>query len=312
MLSRRLLRVKVMQMVYCFNQRGDQSLDSAEKELYHSISKSHELYHALLLLPVALCDYAQKRNELGKQKLRPTAEELNPNTRFIDNKLVAQLRDNDALKAYVEATALSWTNNEDFISTFYNKLINSELYKSYIEEQQPSYESDKKFILSLIGKELAYYDIFYDAMENTSIYWNDEIEFVISIVVKTLKTFSEDSDSQLALMPEFKDQDDKHFVRTLFRRSASNYKETMDLVKKYSQNWDPDRVALLDIVLIQLAIAEMEEFAGIPVKVTLNEYIEIAKFYSTEKSNVFINGILEKIVSHLVEIKKIAKVQLDA
>lgn len=310
MLSRRLLRVKVMQTVYSYSQSGEQTLDAAETELYHSISKSHELYHALLLFPIALADYAQKRIEAGRNKIRPTADEMNPNLRFVNNKLIAQLRENESLLSYVDSTGLSWVNNEDYLSKFFNNLIASKFYTDYMTMSDDSYEEDKKFIINLISKRLAYDEMFYETMENTSIYWNDEIEFIISIVTKTLKDFNINSKANQPLLPEFKDKEDALFVKMLFRNAIANNSAALELIKKFSQNWDAERVALLDVILIRLAMAEIESVPDIPIKVTMNEYIEISKYYSTEKSHIYINGILEKIINYLVENKKILKERL--
>ena len=173
--------------------------------------------------------------------------------------------------------------------------------------ESSGYESDKKFVLKMVDKLVAPYEELYNVLEEQNIYWNDEAEFIISMVLKTLKSFEMIQGEDAVLLPEFKDEDDYQFVKTLFRKSIANYKESYDLIKKFSKNWDFERVAFVDIVLMQIALAEISEFQHIPVKVTLNEYIEIAKFYSTSKSGNFINGILDKIVDHLIEEKKLVK-----
>ncbi len=307
MLSRRLLRVKVMQVVYAYYQKGDNTLDKAEKELFHSISKSHELYHAMLLLLTELRNYGENRIEAGKKKMRPTSADLNPNTRFIDNQLLNQLANNTTLLSYVRKTGVSWVNHPEVVKNLYQEICASDLYKEYLALETSSYETDKKFVLKLVEKLVAPYEELYNVLEEQSIYWNDEAEFIISMVLKTLKSFEMIQGDDAELLPEFKDEDDYQFVKTLFRKSIVNYKESYDLIKKFSKNWDFDRVAFIDIVLMQLALAEIMEFQHIPVKVTLNEYIEIAKFYSTSKSGNFINGILDKIIDHLVSENKLVK-----
>ena len=307
MLSRRLLRVKVMQVVYAYYQKGETTIEKAEKELFHSISKSHELYHAMLLLLVELRNYSEKRIVTGKQKMRPSEEDLNPNTRFIDNQLISQLANNKTLLRYVDKTGVSWVNHPDVIKNLFQEISGSDLYKEYLSLDSAGYETDKKFVLKMVEKLVAPYEDLYNVLEEQSIYWNDEAEFIISMVLKTLKSFELVQGEDAELLPEFKDEDDFEFVKTLFRKSILNYKESYDLIKKFSKNWDFDRVAFFDIVLMQLALAEIMEFQHIPVKVTLNEYIEIAKYYSTSKSGNFINGILDKIVDHLVEEKKLVK-----
>lgn len=296
-----------MQVVYAYYQKGETTIEKAEKELFHSISKSHELYHAMLLLLVELRNYSEKRIVTGKQKMRPSEEDLNPNTRFIDNQLISQLANNKTLLRYVDKTGVSWVNHPDVIKNLFQEISGSDLYKEYLSLDSAGYETDKKFVLKMVEKLVAPYEDLYNVLEEQSIYWNDEAEFIISMVLKTLKSFELVQGEDAELLPEFKDEDDFEFVKTLFRKSILNYKESYDLIKKFSKNWDFDRVAFIDIVLMQLALAEIMEFQHIPVKVTLNEYIEIAKYYSTSKSGNFINGILDKIVDHLVEEKKLVK-----
>ncbi|MGM0376525.1 MAG: transcription antitermination factor NusB [Bacteroidota bacterium] len=300
MLSRRLLRVKVMQTVYGhFRGGGDQTIREAEKELFHSIAKSYELYHLLLLLIVDLRDYAEKRIDLGLSKKRPTYEEKNPNRKFINNRVALQLRDNKQLLKYIETTGLSWKNNDQFVKDIYKVIVESDLYQEYMASAEDSYEADRKFLAKLVEKVIGQHLPLYSLFEEQSIYWNDEAEFVVSIVVKTLKDFKEENGENQFLQNEFKDEEDHEFVKTLFRKTVANNEDYLELIRQFSRNWDLDRVAYLDIVLMQIAIAEVMEFSKIPVKVSLNEYIEIAKHYSTPKSGTFINGILDKVIEHL-------------
>lgn len=310
MLSRRLLRVKVMQMIYANTQQGEKEYSKIENELYQSITKAHELYHFILLLPVALRRHAARRIENGKNKLRPSKDELNPNMRFVNNKLVHQLENNHMLSDFVARTGLSWSNEEDLLKSVYARFCNNELYKIYMSERAGSYEDDKTFILRFLSKELPTFAFFFDGLENIGIYWNDEAEFVISMAIKTIKAFDEGND-QVELLPLFKDSEDEEYVKTLLRKALATSDETYELIKTFSRNWDPERVTLMDVILIQLAVAEMLAFKAIPIKVTLNEYIELSKYYSTEKSHIFINGILEKIVRHMVEEKKLSPSQLQ-
>jgi len=299
MLSRRLLRVKVMQTVYGHFRGGESTIQQTEKELFHSISKSHELYHLLLLLILDVRDYAEKRIENGLNKKRPAYEDLHPNKKFINNRVILQLRENKQLLSYIDATGLSWNNNEQYIKDVYKLILESDLYKQYMESDSDDYESDRKFISKLFEKVIGQYLPLYSLFEEQSIFWNDEAEFVVSIVVKTLKEFEEEKAEDQPLQKEFKDDEDRGFVKTLLRKAIVNNEDYQALIKKFSRNWELDRVAYLDIVLMQIAIAEVMEFPEIPVKVTLNEYIEIAKHYSTPKSGNFINGLLDKIIIHL-------------
>jgi N utilization substance protein B len=311
MLSRRLLRVKVMQTVYGHFRGGDSTIKQTETELFHSVSKSHELYHLLLLLILDVRDYAEKRIENGLNKKRPTTEELHPNRKFINNKVIQQLRNNVQLLKYIDATGLSWNNNEQYVRDVYKTILESDLYKSYIESEEDAYEADRKFVSKLFEKVIGQYLPLYAFFEEQSIFWNDEAEFVVSIVVKTLKEFEAEKGEDQPLQKEFKDAEDRDFVKALLRKAIVNNRDYQDLIRKFSRNWDLERVAYIDIVLMQIAIAEVMEFPKIPVKVTLNEYIEIAKYYSTPKSGTFINGILDKVITHLKKDEPMVKVKDD-
>jgi len=311
MLSRRLLRVKVMQMVYAHNQQDDTSYESIDKELQHSVNKSHELYHYMLLLPIAMKRLAIKRIENGKNKIRPTKEELNPNMRFVQNKFIEQLENNKMLNDYIAATGLTWDNDDDLLKIIFNNLCSTDMYKEYMSaEAEPTFDTDKQLIIRYFTKELPKIELLYDALELKNIYWNDDIEFAISIAIKTFKQFSAQNGSDVELLPTYKDSDDKEFVSTLLRKTLSTYKNTFGLIKKFSKNWDPERVAQMDVIIIVMAAAEMMSFHEIPIRVTLNEYIEISKYYSTTKSSIYINGLLEKIVRQLVDDKLISPAQL--
>ena len=232
---------------------------------------------------------------------------MHPNRKFINNRVILQLKDNKQLLNYIEATGLSWKNNEEYVKDIYKLIIESDLYKQYMESEEDSYDADRKFISKLYEKVIGQYLPLYALFEEKSIFWNDEAEFVVSIVVKTLKEFDQTKGEDQSLQKEFKDEEDRDFVKTLFRKAVVNNADYQELIKKFSRNWDLERVAYLDIVLMQIAIAEVVEFPKIPVKVTLNEYIEIAKHYSTPKSSNFINGILDKIINHLRDEENLIK-----
>ncbi|WP_244825972.1 transcription antitermination factor NusB [Carboxylicivirga linearis] len=294
-------------MAYAHHQKGESSIQQTEKELFHSITKSHELYHTFLLLMLELKTFAEKRIELRKQKKRPSEDDLNPNLRFVENALLVQLADNNELLAYNAKNGNPWVNNPEVVKGVFEAITKSQLYIDYMETEPGDYAVDTKFIAKLIEKVVAPYDGLFSLFEEQSVYWNDEIEFIISMVVKTVKGFSQENGADEHLLPEFKDEEDEDFVKQLLRKTLVNQKENMELIKKFTKNWDYDRVAYMDIVLMQIAIAEIVEFKNIPVNVSLNEYIEIAKFYSTNKSGLFINGVLDKIVDHLIEQKVINK-----
>lgn len=294
-------------MAYAHYQKGESSIQQTENELFHSITKSHELYHNFLLLMLELKSFAEKRIELRKQKRRPSEEDLNPNLRFVENALLLQLADNKELLAYNARSGNPWVNNPEVVKGIFECVTKSNLYEDYMNTEAGDYDLDVKFIAKLVEKVVAPYEGLYSLFEEQSVYWNDEIEFVISMVVKTVKGFSQEKGADEHLLPEFKDEEDKDFVKQLLRKTLVNHNDYMELIKKFTKNWDYDRVAYMDIVLMQIAIAEIIEFKNIPVNVSLNEYIEIAKFYSTNKSGFFINGVLDKIVDHLIQEKVINK-----
>lgn len=308
MLSRRLLRVKVVQMVYAFYKTGDTDISKKEKELFYSISKSHELYHLFLLLLIEIHAFAVKRIEFGKNKKRPTREDLYPNTKFIDNLFLNQLIVNKSLLSYIEKNKISWVNYDNVIKNVFKEITSSSIYIDYMNDEIGNdYEKDKKFIAKLFEKVIAPVEDIYSAIEEQSIYWNDEAEFIISMVIKTIKSFDQEKGAYQELLPEFRDKEDKDFVKKLFRKSLVNGEQNRDMIKKYTKNWDFERVAFMDVVIMQVAIAELMEFQKIPPRVTLNEYIEIAKHYSTAKSGVFINGIIDKIVEELIKEGKVTE-----
>ncbi|WP_430816818.1 transcription antitermination factor NusB [Carboxylicivirga sp. RSCT41] len=294
-------------MAYAHYQKGEVSIQQTEIELFHSIAKSHEMYHSFLLLLLELKNFAENRIELRKQKKRPSEEDLNPNMRFVENGFLMQLAGNEALMAYNSKNGTPWADQPETIKALFNVVAESDMYNDYMTTEAGDYDADKRFIAKLLEKVIAPFESLYTIFEEQSVYWNDEVEFVISMVVKTIKGFAQENGSAEALLPEFKDDEDRDFVQRLCRKTLVNQKDNMNLIKKFTKNWDFDRVAYLDVVLMQVAIAEIVEFKNIPINVSLNEYIEIAKYYSTNKSGVFINGVLDKISEHLIEEKIINK-----
>ena len=299
MISRRLLRIKALTSLYAYNRREDESLQRAEKELMFSIEKTYDLYHYLLLLLIDIADVASEKIDQALQKNIPTHEDLNPNRRFIDNRLIELLRNNSSLKKHLASSKLSWVNYPHIPRTLYNKLIAWDGYKEYMSAASGNFQNDKKFIISIFTEFLPSSEDLAGSLEEQSIYWNDDMEFVIVMIEKTIKKMKAESDEDAPLMPLFKNDDDKNFVKTLFRKAVVNSSKTSGLIDKNTTNWEVERIALMDILVMQLAITEVLEFPEIPVKVTLNEYIEIAKYYCTSKSSTFVNGILDNIIREM-------------
>jgi transcription antitermination protein NusB len=307
MISRRILRIKAMQTSYSYFQDSEPSINHYEKELFHSINKFYDLYHYLLLLVIEIADYTQGRMDLALQKRIPSHEDLNPNKRFVENKIIQQLRENEQLQSYLRRVKMSWVNYPEIPKKLFNDFSASEAYINYMSDSDKSYQADKQILVYLISENMYNCELLYNILEEESMYWMDDIDFVISMLAKTIKTFKIGDTQEKQLMPLFKNEEDKDFVKRLFRKTILHHKSYKELIENHTQNWDIDRIAFLDILIMQMAIAELIEFSSIPTKVTLDEYIEIAKFYSTEKSNTFINGILDKIVVTLKSENKIEK-----
>jgi N utilization substance protein B len=299
MISRRLLRIKALMALYAFNRREDENLAQAETELMFSIGKSYDLYHYLLLLVIELADIASEKIDQALMKRMPSHADLNPKRKFIDNRVITQLRKNIEFKNYISSKKLSWINNSHIPRLLYNKMIVWEAYEEYMQADNDNYISDKKYIIRLITELFLNSEDLNSNLEEQSIYWNDDMEYISSMVEKTLKKFKSDSGEKTQLMPLFKNAEDEEFVKILFRKAIVHKDKCSELIDKNTTNWEVDRIALMDILVMQLAITEILEFPEIPVKVTLNEYIEIAKYYCTSKSSTFVNGILDNIVKEI-------------
>lgn len=292
MINRVLIRLKIVQIVYAYYQNGGKNLDTAEKELFFSLSKAYDLYNYLLLLMVEVTKQANKRLNAAKNKLVPTKEELFPNTKFVENRFIAQLEVNKQLLEFSNNQKKTWENEADFVKTLCDKILESDIYKEYMASETSSYEEDRELWRKLY-KNIIFNNIELDqVLEDQSLYWNDDKEIVDTFVLKTIKRFDEKNGAKQELLPEFKDEEDQDFARRLFRRTILNADYYRHLISENTKNWDLDRVAFMDVVIMQIALAEILSFPNIPVSVSLNEYVEIAKLYSTPKSGGFINGTL--------------------
>ena len=282
-------------------------MDTAEKELFFSLSKAYDLYNYLLLLMVEVTKQANKRLNAAKNKLVPTKEELFPNTKFVENRFIAQLEVNKQLLEFSNNQKKTWENEADFVKTLCDKILESDIYKEYMASETSSYEEDRELWRKLY-KNIIFNNIELDqVLEDQSLYWNDDKEIVDTFVLKTIKRFDEKNGAKQELLPEFKDEEDQDFARRLFRRTILNADYYLHLISENTKNWDLDRVAFMDVVIMQIALAEILSFPNIPVSVSLNEYVEIAKLYSTPKSGGFINGTLDGIVNSLKKENKLTK-----
>ena len=307
MINRELIRIKVVQLTYAYYQNGNRNLDNAEKELLFSLSKAYDLYNLLLELIVAVAREERRRVEIGSQRALREGKEL-PSTKFVENKFSTQLEDNKMLKQFVEAQKLSWEDNIEFVRKLCNLIEDSSLYQEYMASTEDSYEADRELWRKLY-KQLIQENADLDAvLEDRSLYWNDDKEVVDTFVLKTIKRFDPKNGSRQELLPEYKDEEDKDFARKLFRATILNADTYQRYMSETSRNWDFSRLAYMDVVIMQIAIAEMVTFPNVPISVTINEYVELAKLYSTHKSGGYINGMLDSSARYLVKTGKVMKV----
>ena len=307
MINRVLIRLKIVQIIYAYYQNGGKNLDTAEKELFFSLSKAYDLYNYLLLLMVEVTKQANKKLNAAKNKLTPTKEELFPNTKFVENRFIAQLEVNKQLLDFAGNQKKTWENEADFVKSLCEQIMESDIYKEYMASETSSYEEDRE-VWRKIYKKIIFNNAELDqVLEDQSLYWNDDKEIVDTFVLKTIKRFEEKNGAKQELLPEFKDDEDQDFARRLFRRAILNSDYYRHLISENTKNWDLDRVAFMDVIIMQIALAEVLSFPNIPVSVSLNEYVEIAKLYSTPKSGGFINGTLDGIVNQLKKENKLTK-----
>lgn len=308
MINRVLLRIKIVQILYSYYKSDGKSLPLAEKELFHSIEKTYDLYYHLLQLSIEITRLASERIETKRNRLRPTTEDLNPNTRFIDNSFVAQLSNNVQFNEYMTEHKLSWVNYPDIIKELLEEVIATDFYTEYMNAPSVDYAADKDIWRKIFKKVILQNEELDDSIQDQSIYWTDDIEMVVSFIIKTIKRFEFEKGDEQPLLPMFKDEEDAEFARKLMRSVLTKGPALREMIDANTKNWELDRIAFMDIVIMEVALTELMDFPTIPVNVTLNEYIEIAKTYSTEKSGTFINGVLDNIVGQLKKDNKLIKV----
>ena len=307
MINRVLIRLKVVQILYAYYQNEGKNLEAAEKELFYSLGKAYDLYHYLLLLMVEVTRFADRRIDNRRNKLRPTEEDLNPNTRFIDNAFMAQLAQNKQLEEYSNNQKRTWEDEGEFIKRLFAAIEESEAYQEYMSKDTLTYEDDRELWRKLYRTMIAQNEEIDEILEEQSLYWNDDKAIVDTFVLKTIKRFEPENGADQELMPEYRDEMDTEFARKLFRNAIVGAEPYRKMIAEHTKNWDMERIAFMDILIMQVALAEMFSFPSLPVSVTLNEYVEIAKMYSTPKSGSFINGMLDTIVNKLKSEGKLNK-----
>ena len=286
-------------MVYSYVLTKDETtLKDALKQLSNSFDKSYELYNYLLLLIVELTDLQDRRLDDAKNKYLPTEEDLNPNTRFIDNRLVDMLRNNQVLKDFVAENKFTWKDDDLFMKLLLDKILHSEIYEKYMADDDDSLAHDCELWKQLFKQVILPDDDFAQLLENKSVYWNDDLDIMGTFAIKTIRRFEEGEAEPI--LPMYKDAEDEDFGKQLFMKSIAAKEENDQLIDSFvTDKWDVERVAFMDRIVMDVCITEVKEFLSIPTSVSLNEYIEIAKCYSTPKSGIFVNGILNAIIRHL-------------
>lgn len=307
MINRVLIRLKVIQIIYAYYQNGGKNLEAAEKELFYSLSKTYDLYNYLLLLMVEITRFADRRIDNRRHKLRPTEEDLNPNTRFIDNAFMAQLAQNAQLVEFSNNQKRSWDDESDFVKRLFSQIEETKAYQEYMAKETLTYEDDRELWRKLYRTVIASNNEIDEILEEQSLYWNDDKAIIDTFVLKTIKRFSPENGAEQELLPEYRDEEDREFARKLFRAAITGAETYRNMMAESTKNWDMERIAFMDILIMQVALAEMLTFPSIPISVSLNEYVEIAKMYSTPKSSSFINGMLDTIVNKLKEENKLRK-----
>ena len=296
-----------MQSVYAMLQSHNDDIIREEKFLKHSILKMYDLYVLNLQLLVEVQKFAAKKIALSKKKILATKEDLNPNNKFLNNKVINTFAESISIEGYIELNNLKdWEENNEYVKIIYEELQNSDLYKKYLDTEEDSYKVDKAFVVDFFKEIIAPNDKLGEFFEDTMISWVDDIPFVNTWVVKTLSKQKENKTFILSSL--YKDSDDEDFVSQMFRKTVLKHKEYEIDIEEKTPNWETDRIADMDMILIKMAISEFLNFPSIPTRVTINEYIEISKDYSTEKSSYFINGVLDKISKEFIENKRIVKI----
>ncbi|MCB0473489.1 MAG: transcription antitermination factor NusB [Flavobacteriaceae bacterium] len=308
MLNRRHIRIKVMQSIYALMQSGNDDLVREEKFLNYSLNKSYDLYVLLLDLLLEIRNLAERRLEIAKKKYLPTKEDKNPNTAFIDNRFLQNLKNNRSLQVYIKEQKLgNWREDNEYVNLLWKEIQESKLFEQYTKNDQGrhTFSTDVDFISKIFSEIIAVNDKLYDYIESQNISWLDDLPFVNTWLIKHIRKI--DSDTVFSKAELYKDKDDMEFAKELFKKVALHQAEFTGDIDEKTPNWDTDRIAEIDLILIKMALTEFIYFPSIPTRVTINEYIEIAKDYSTEKSSFFVNGVLDKLLKDYTAADRIKK-----
>lgn len=293
-----------MQALYSFFQHEKADPAQFEKELFKSLDKIHELYFSILALIIDLHHVAMVMVDESKNKRLPNATDLNPNLKFVNNSLLLSLEKNHELKSHIEKRKISWQNDFDVVRKIFNEIKNSEIYKEYQASSEISAEEDRNFIISIITEYLSENDVLASLFEEKNIHWADDAFVAFNSVIRNFEAF----EGEFKIQPLLKDEkDDLEFMSALFKKTIVYKGQFEELIDKHTKNWDLERIANMDMLLMQMALAEILYIPNVPVKASLNEYIDISKEYSTPNSKTFVNGVLDKIIADLKAQGKISK-----
>ena len=306
MINREIIRIKIVQLTYAYYQNGSKNMDSAEKELFFSLSKAYDLYNYLLALIVAVTKEARKHLEVAQSKAKREGTP-EPSGKFAYNRFALQLEENRMLNDFLEIQKKSWDNDIEAVQTLYNQIVSSTIYQEYMDSEEDSYAADRELWRKIYRTFIQDNNELDSVLEEQSLYWNDDKEIVDTFVLKTIKRFEENNKASQELLPEYDSEEDKDFARKLFRSTILNANEYQGFMSEASHNWYCSRLAYMDVVIMQIAIAEMMTFPSIPISVTINEFVDIAKLYSTPKSGGYINGMLDAIARHLINTHRLMK-----
>ena len=309
MLNRRHLRIKVLQMLYTFyNQKESMDLKTAKTQLLQSVDLMYDLYLYLMLTFQEVRNASLSKMDDRANKLRPSFEDLNPNRKLVDNEIIERIMGSVALQDLCQRRNVNWNSDEkqEIFRKLFIEIEKSEVYFEHMETLENDFSNAKNFLVHLFRSEIANSPLIYNFFEEEEIRWMDDIDLACSMVIKTIKMSTEEDDFDF--LPLYKENDDeKDFITTLLKQTVALDQESEHLIEEMADNWELDRIAKMDVLLLKMAFAELQSFESIPTKVTINEYLEISKYYSTPKSNVFINGILDKSLKKLVKEKKVLK-----
>jgi N utilization substance protein B len=308
MINRELIRLKVVQLVYADYKNEGKSVDDAMKELVFSLSKAYDLYHYLLLLITEITDYGRRRYDSLNERLKAIDSEDTSKARFVNNRFAALLAENKQLYDFFEKPEThKWLEQEGLVKKLYKQISESKLYEDYMALQEDSFETDREFWRKAYKQFICNNEDVESALEEWSLYWNDDKDVVDTFVLKTIKRITENDDKNQPLLPAYSADEDREFAGRLFEAALIHRDEYENLIRNASRNWDFERIAVMDVVIMICALAEIFTFPAIPVSITLNEYIELAKVYSSPRSAGFVNGLLDHIVKRLRTEGRISK-----